>query len=121
MHGVERWHACIRDRRHRACYRRIGRGGLPCEIAEESGYWHILFRRTLKFRVHDKFFHTEKHVNRFAHFTVVYCMVTDQNAVAEVERSERERHVPRWVLRKDVEAFLSVESHKYVWNRFLNK
>ena len=82
------------------------------EIAEESGYWHILFRGTLKFRECTTSSFTQRSTSTasFAHFTVVYCMVTDQNA----RRRSREirtlsGHVPRWVLRKDVsKAFLSV-------------
>lgn len=91
------------------------------EVREESGYWHILFRRTLKGQVHDKFFHPDKQVNRFAHFTIAYCMVTDEHAVGEISKAELDVHVPRWILRRDVEGYLNVDSHKYVWNRFLSK
>lgn len=88
------------------------------EIREETGYVNLKLVKEIG-RVHAKFFHVPKNVNRFAHFNVFYFELTDGKK-EQVTKKERDQHEAIWVPAVEMSNFLGPESHRYMWAKFLS-
>ncbi len=90
--------------------------GAITEIIQETGYLHPKLIKNLS-RVHSKFYHVPKKVNRLAHFDVLYFELTDDNR-QEISEEEKAIHEVEWLTKEEMEKFLSPEAHKYSWRDF---
>ncbi len=90
--------------------------GAVQEILEETGYLHPQLIKTLS-KVHSRFFHNPKEVNRFAHFDVFYFELQDGEQ-KETSKEEQEKHDIFWLTKDEMTKFLSPEAHKFVWKEF---
>jgi leucyl-tRNA synthetase len=88
------------------------------EIVEETGYKNPAFIRALG-KVDAKFFHVPKNVNRYAHFDALYFELQngDRN---EITAEEQANHEVVWLSKEEMTAFVSPDSQRYVWAKFLN-
>ncbi len=91
--------------------------GAIAEIREETGYLHPKLVRTLH-RVHSKFYHVPKGINRLAHFDVLYFELQDGKR-EELSAEEKEIHDVEWLTKEEMAKFLSPEAHQYAWRDFL--
>jgi leucyl-tRNA synthetase/very-short-patch-repair endonuclease len=87
--------------------------GAVAEIVQETGYLHPKFVRNLN-KVHSKFYHVPKKINRFAHFTTFYFELEDGDK-QEVSKEEKKLHEVEWLTKEEMANFLSPRAHKYVW------
>lgn len=88
--------------------------GAITEITQETGYLHPKFIKNLN-RVHSKFFHIPKNINRFAHFTTFYFELQDGDR-QEVSEEEKQIHEVEWLTKDEMTDFLSPRAHKYIWD-----
>jgi len=88
------------------------------EIKEETGYINLKFVKNLS-KVHSKFFHIPKQINRFAHFQTFYFELVDDKR-QETSEQEKDRHEVMWISQGDMKNFLTPRAHKYVWSTFVN-
>ena len=89
------------------------------EIIEETGYNSLKLIKELP-RFHSKFYHIPKKINRFAHMQVFYFELQNDER-QDISEIEKERHDVMWVLKENVENFLTAEGHKFVWRALLNE
>jgi leucyl-tRNA synthetase len=87
------------------------------EILEETGYKNLKLVKKLP-RVHGKFFHVPKQLNRFAHFTVFYFEL-ENGEKQDISEKEKNMHDVVWVPKEKVEQFLTPDSHIYIWQGLL--
>ncbi|MDO8574452.1 MAG: class I tRNA ligase family protein, partial [bacterium] len=87
--------------------------GAIAEIMEETGYLHPKLIKNLG-KIHSKFFHVPKNVNRFAHFDVLYFELKDGDK-NEISGEEKTNHEVMWLSKEEMVTFLTPESHKYAW------
>ena len=83
------------------------------EILEETGYLHPKLVKTLD-KVHSKFFHVPKKVNRMAHFNVFYFELRDGTR-QEISKEEQGNHEIKWLTADEMKKFLTPEAHQFVW------
>ena len=88
------------------------------EIIEETGYQNMRLVKKLG-RVHAKFFHVTKGVNRHAHFDIFYFELqnSEQKSLSDEEKAN---HDIVWVPRDEMFHFLGPEAHRYAWAKFLS-
>jgi leucyl-tRNA synthetase len=93
--------------------------GALTEIKEETGYQNARLIRKIG-RVHAKFFHGPKQINRHAHFDAFYFELEDgvRNDLTEEEKSN---HEVVWVSRKEVLNNIKAEAQRYIWAKFLSQ
>lgn len=89
------------------------------EIIEETGYLNPRLIRKVC-RVHAKFFHVPKNLNRFAHFDVFYFELQDGKR-QDIAKVENEIHTVRWIDRNEMFNHLTPGSHEYAWAKFLSQ
>jgi len=89
------------------------------EILEETGYKNLKLVKTLP-RVHGKFFHVPKNLNRFAHFTVFYFEL-ENGEKNDISEKEKNIHEVVWVSQEKMEHFLTPDSHKHIWKALQEK
>lgn len=88
------------------------------EILEETGYKNARLVRHLE-GVDAKFFHVPKNINRYARFDVMYFEL-ENGEQAEITAKEQENHEVIWLTKDEMSAFLTPDSHRYVWEKFLD-
>jgi leucyl-tRNA synthetase len=90
------------------------------EIQEETGYKNAKFIKKLGTKVHAKFYHEIKNINRFAHFDGMYFELEngEQDTVSEEEHAI---HTIHWISKDEVERFLNVQDMKIFWRRVIEK
>ena len=87
--------------------------GAIAEIVQETGYLHPRFVKNLN-KVHSKFYHVPKKINRFAHFTTFYFELEDGDR-QEVSEEDKKLHEAEWLTKEEMTNFLSPRAHKYIW------
>jgi len=92
--------------------------GAIAEIIEETGYLHPKLVKKLE-RVHSKFFHVPKNLNRFAHFSVFYFELQDGECT-EISCADRDNHETVWVSPEEMEKFLTPEAQLFSWKELYN-
>ncbi len=92
--------------------------GAAMEIIEETGYKNPTFVRHLG-KVDAKFFHVPKNVNRYAHFDALYFELKDGDR-NEITAEEQGNHDVVWLSKEEMTAFVSPDSQRYVWAKFLD-
>ena len=90
--------------------------GAIMEIMQETGYAHPKFIRNLG-KVHSKFYHVPKKVNRFAHFDILYFELADDEK-KEISQNEKDIHEVVWLSKDEVSDFLTPAAHQYAWSKF---
>ncbi|TSC70762.1 MAG: leucyl-tRNA synthetase [Parcubacteria group bacterium Gr01-1014_46] len=93
--------------------------GAISEIIQETGYLHPKFIKNLG-KIHSKFYHVPKKVNRLAHFETMYFELQDGKR-EEMSMEEQAIHEVQWLSKKEMMEFLSPEAHKYAWQSFLEE
>ncbi len=88
------------------------------EIEEETGYKSAKFVRNIA-KVHSKFFHEVKNVNRFAHFEIAYFELANADKI-ETTEEERALHDVVWLSPKEVTEAINREDIRLAWD-FYNK
>jgi leucyl-tRNA synthetase len=83
------------------------------EIREETGFLHPKLITDFG-RVHGKFYHVPKKVNRFAHAQVLYFELQD-DAREAIAANEQENHDVLWLTEQEIEQFLTPDSHKWAF------
>ncbi len=91
--------------------------GAMMEIVQETGYLHPKFVKNLN-RVHSKFYHVPKKVNRFAHFDTLYFELADEER-QDLSDEDKEIHEVVWLTKDEMTKFLSPAAHQYIWKDFL--
>jgi leucyl-tRNA synthetase len=81
------------------------------EIKEETGFLNPKLVTDFG-RVHGKFYHVPKKVNRFAHARVLYFELQNESK-AEVAEEEQKRHEVLWLREAELEKFLTPDTHKH--------
>ncbi len=84
------------------------------EIQQETGYGNLRLIRTLT-NVHSKFFHGPKKQNRFAHFTVFYFELENQEH-EELSDTEKAIHNVVWLTSEEMDSFGLPPAHQYSWD-----
>jgi len=84
------------------------------EVTEETGYTDVEYVRTLG-KVHSKFYHDIKAVNRFAHFKVVYLELKSGDQ-GDIDESEKILHEIEWVTAEKVRDFVNRPDLKMAWD-----
>ncbi len=84
------------------------------EILEETGYKNVAEIQPMDFVSHGLFYHIVKHVNRLAHYHLVYAKLAD---LEQAEIAEEELAIAKfeWVSRDKVEETLSRKDMKSLW------
>jgi 8-oxo-dGTP pyrophosphatase MutT (NUDIX family) len=84
------------------------------EIQQETGYknLHLVKRLT---NVHSKFFHGPKGVNRFAHFTVLYFELENDEHDA-LSEEETQIHDVVWLDAREMDTFGLPPAHQFSWD-----
>ena len=90
------------------------------EIVEETGYQKPTFIRQLGGTIHDKFYHTIKRVNTFAHFTPLLFQLEDGTHV-DIADTEKDLHDVHWVDADKVANFVNSRDIKVAWARVSGK
>ena len=89
------------------------------EVQEETGYKNLKFVSSFESKVHSQFYHEVKKQNRFAHFTVLYYELENEDR-DDVAPEESELHEVVWVDEKSVDSFTSFdEDMQFIWQRFI--
>ena len=85
------------------------------EVEEETGYYDIKDIRIIPFVFKASFYAAHKDVNRHTTNTIVEIELNslDKN---EVTKEEKEIQEPVWVKKDELESFLNIESHKFVYD-----
>ena len=91
--------------------------GAVAEIVQETGYLHPKFIKNIG-RIHSKFYHVPKKVNRFAHFDTPYFELQDGEQ-QDISAEEKEIHEVKWLSKDEMAAFLSPAAHQYAWQCLL--
>jgi len=88
------------------------------EILEETGFKKVADIQKMDFTSHGLFYHTIKHVNRLAHYHLVFAKLAD---LEQIEISEEELAIAKfiWVNKDTVQEVLSREDMKKLWNFYL--
>jgi leucyl-tRNA synthetase len=86
------------------------------EIIQEVGYKNARFVRDLGI-VHGKFYHVPKQENRLVHGYCLYFEL-ENGEMVEIEEKEKALHEPLWLSAKEVERFLTPDSHHWAWKKF---
>ena len=87
------------------------------EVRQESGYKNMRLVKQLG-NIHSKFYHGHKKENRFAHFTVLYFELIDQER-DELSEEEKLIHEPTWLSPEKVETFGLPAAHLYSWDELM--
>ncbi|MES2985962.1 MAG: NUDIX hydrolase [Patescibacteria group bacterium] len=84
------------------------------EILEETGYKNISVITPMDFVSHGLFFHVIKHVNRLAHYRLVFAQLAD---LEQDEIDEEEKAIAEfvWVPEQEVFAKLTRKDMKLLW------
>jgi len=90
--------------------------GAVAEIIQETGYLHPKFVKNLG-KVHSKFYHVPKKVNRFAHFDILYFELKDGEK-QEMSKEDQGIHEVVWLSKDQVSDFLTPAAHQYAWSKF---
>lgn len=90
------------------------------EVAEETGYKNLTYKKTLGGVIHSQFYQATKEVNRFAHFEAFLFELTDGTR-EEIAEREKTLHDAIWVPKKEVDAFLNREDMKLIWHRAMDE
>ncbi|MFA6094653.1 MAG: class I tRNA ligase family protein [Candidatus Paceibacterota bacterium] len=85
------------------------------EVREETGFKNLKLIKKFD-RVHSKFFHVPKDVNRYAHFDVFYFELENGDC-EEVEANEKAKHDAVWLTKEQLENFALPASQRFVWNQ----
>jgi 8-oxo-dGTP pyrophosphatase MutT (NUDIX family) len=88
------------------------------EILEETGFKHVAQIQQMDCVSHGLFYHIVKHVNRLAHYHLVFAKLND---LEQEEISEEELAIAKfiWVERDKVEETLSRGDMKKLWRFYL--
>ena len=86
------------------------------EIKEETGYSSARFVRSVG-RIHSKFYHAVKNVNRFAHFEVAFFELQSDER-AETSQTEKDLHDVVWLSPAEVEMAINREDIRLAWEQF---
>jgi len=88
------------------------------EILEETGFKKVANIQKMDCISHGLFYHTIKHVNRLAHYHLVFAKLAD---LEQVGISEEELAIAKfiWVNKDTVQEILSREDMKKLWNFYL--
>ncbi|MBI2667762.1 class I tRNA ligase family protein [Candidatus Woesearchaeota archaeon] len=87
------------------------------EIEEETGYLNPKLIKDFG-RVHGRFYHVPKKINRFAHAHVLYFELQNSKQ-KNISEAEKEIHEIKWLNLKELEKFLTPTTHKHAL-RMLN-
>jgi 8-oxo-dGTP pyrophosphatase MutT (NUDIX family) len=88
------------------------------EVLEETGFKNVSFIEPMNFVSHGLFYHTVKHVNRLAHYHLVFATLSD---LKQEDISEEELAIAKfiWVKKDNVEDVLTREDMKKLWRFYL--
>ncbi|MEK7607677.1 MAG: leucine--tRNA ligase [Patescibacteria group bacterium] len=81
------------------------------EIKEETGFLHPKLISNFG-RIHSKFYHVPKKVNRFAHSHTLYFKL-ENDAREKVTETENEIHEVKWLTIDELKTFLTEDSHQH--------
>lgn len=89
------------------------------EILEETGFKNIKLIEEMDCVSHGLFYHVVKHVNRLAHYHLVFAQLED---LEQETISEEELAIARfvWVNKDEVEGILSRNDMKKLWKFYLD-
>lgn len=89
------------------------------EILEETGFKNVAHIQATDCVSHGLFYHIVKHVNRLAHYHLVFATLTD---LEQQEISAEELAIAKfiWVKKGDVENTLTRGDMKKLWSFYLN-
>lgn len=89
------------------------------EVLEETGYKNIAVIKPMDFVSHGLFYHIVKHVNRLAHYHLVFAQLADLD---QQEISEEELAIATfmWVPKEEVENTLTRGDMKKLWRFYTN-
>lgn len=88
------------------------------EILEETGFKNVSLIEPMNFVSHGLFYHIVKHVNRLAHYHLVFAILSD---LEQEDVSEEELAIAKfiWVKKDDVENTLTRGDMKKLWRYYL--
>jgi 8-oxo-dGTP pyrophosphatase MutT (NUDIX family) len=88
------------------------------EVLEETGYKNISLIQEMDCVSHGLFYHIVKHVNRLAHYHLVFSKLAD---LEQEEISEEELAIAKfiWVKKDEVEETLTRKDMKKLWRFYL--
>jgi 8-oxo-dGTP pyrophosphatase MutT (NUDIX family) len=89
------------------------------EVLEETGYKNIAVIKPMDYVSHGLFYHIVKHVNRLAHYHLVFAQLADLD---QQEISEEELAIATfmWVPKEEVENTLTRGDMKKLWRFYIN-
>ncbi len=88
------------------------------EIREESGYKSARFIRSVG-KLHSKFFHVVKNVNRYAHFDIGYFELTNGDR-EDMKQEEKDLHDVMWLSPEEVTKAVNRFDIQIAWNMFIS-
>jgi len=89
------------------------------EVAEETGYLNLKIVRTSLFTLHNHFYAEYKGVNRYAHLTVVFAqLVNDETEPLTAEEQAKQEAL--WLTEQALESFLTVNNNQFVFQRLFH-
>lgn len=80
------------------------------EILQETGYKDLTLLRNLG-KLHGKFYHVPKKVNRFAHSPTLLFQLMSERQVP-ISKEEQDKHEVVWLTLQELQRFLTPDSHK---------